>query len=76
MYTYWSYLRNRWPRDGGLRIDHLLVSKEAAKRVLAAGVDRAVRGKEDASDHARSGSSCATPPARSRKLLRARGRNQ
>jgi exodeoxyribonuclease III len=52
MYTYWSYLRNRWPRDAGLRIDHLLLSKEAAKRLIAASVDRAVRGKENASDHA------------------------
>jgi exodeoxyribonuclease III len=52
IYTYWSYLRNRWPRDAGLRIDHLLLSKEAAKRLLAAGVDREVRGKENASDHA------------------------
>ena len=44
--------RNRWPSDAGLRIDHLLLSKEAAKRFVAAGVDRAVRGKENASDHA------------------------
>ena len=52
MYTYWSYLRNRWPRDAGLRIDHLLLSKEAAKLLVAAGVDRAARGKDNASDHA------------------------
>ena len=52
LYTYWSYLRNRWPRDAGLRIDHLLLSKEAAKLLVATGVDRAVRGKENASDHA------------------------
>ncbi len=51
-YTYWSYLRNRWARDAGLRIDHLLLSKEAAMRLVAAGVDRAVRGEENASDHA------------------------
>jgi hypothetical protein len=51
-YSYWSYLRNRWPRDAGLRIDHLLLSKQAAKRLLAAGVDRDVRGKDNASDHA------------------------
>jgi exodeoxyribonuclease-3 len=51
-YSYWSYLRNRWPRDAGLRIDHLLLSAEAAKRLVASGVDRAVRGKENASDHA------------------------
>ena len=51
-YTYWSYLRDRWPRDAGLRIDHLLLSKEAAKRLVASGIDRTVRGKENASDHA------------------------
>ena len=51
MYTYWSYLRNRWPRDAGLRLDFLLLSKDAAKRLVAAGVDRAVRGAENASDH-------------------------
>jgi exodeoxyribonuclease III len=51
-YTYWSYLRERWPRDAGLRIDHLLLSPTAAQRLMAAGVDRAVRGKENASDHA------------------------
>jgi DNA polymerase-1 len=52
MYTFWDYMRNRWPRDAGLRIDHLLLSDEAAKRLSAAGVDRAVRGKAGASDHA------------------------
>jgi exodeoxyribonuclease III len=51
-YTYWSYLRNRWPRDAGLRIDHLLLSEQAAKRLAASGVDRAVRGEANASDHA------------------------
>jgi exodeoxyribonuclease III len=66
-YTYWSYLRNRWPRDAGLRIDHLLLSQEAAKRLTAAGVDREVRGKENASDHApvwielRDGTTAARP---------------
>jgi DNA polymerase I len=52
MYSYWSYLRNRWPRDAGLRIDFLLLSEQAADRLAAAGVDRAVRGKANASDHA------------------------
>jgi exodeoxyribonuclease-3 len=51
-YSYWSYLRNRWPRDAGLRIDHLLLSGQAAKRLAAAGVDRDVRGEDNASDHA------------------------
>ncbi len=52
MYTFWDYMRNRWPRDAGLRIDHLLLSDEVAKRLVSAGVDRDVRGKEGASDHA------------------------
>ena len=52
LYTYWSYLRNRWPRDAGLRIDHLLLSALAAKRLAGAGVDREVRGEAGASDHA------------------------
>ncbi len=52
MYTYWDYKRNRWPRDAGLRIDHLLLSGETAKRLEDAGVDRDVRGEDGASDHA------------------------
>jgi exodeoxyribonuclease III len=51
-YSYWSYLRNRWPRDAGLRIDHLLLSKQTAACLVAAGVDRDVRGYDNASDHA------------------------
>jgi exodeoxyribonuclease-3 len=52
MYTYWDYMRNRWERDGGLRIDLLLLSANAAKRLENSGVDREVRGAEGASDHA------------------------
>src|SRR5262245_6074101 len=52
MYTYWDYMRNRWSRDAGLRIDLLLLSAETAKRLKDAGVDRDVRGEEGASDHA------------------------
>ncbi len=52
VYTFWDYLRNRWPRDAGLRLDHLLLSPEAAKRLADGGVDKDVRGKEGASDHA------------------------
>ena len=52
MYTYWSYLWDRWRRDAGLRIDHLLLSKEASTRLVASGVDRPARGEENASDHA------------------------
>ena len=52
IYTYWDYWRNRFPRDAGLRIDHLLLSADLAPRLLDAGVDRAVRAREGASDHA------------------------
>jgi len=52
IYTFWDYWRNAWARDAGLRIDHLLLSKPAAKRLEAAGVDKEVRGREGASDHA------------------------
>jgi exonuclease III len=46
------YMRNRFARDPGLRLDHLLLSPALAKRLEAAGVDRAVHGMEGASDHA------------------------
>ena len=52
MYSFWDYLRNRWPRDAGLRLDLLLLSAETAKRLKAAGVDRDVRAQVGASDHA------------------------
>ena len=52
MYTYWSYWRNRWMRDAGLRIDHILLSPDLARRLEDAGVDCHVRGEENASDHA------------------------
>src|SRR6185437_1663974 len=52
IYTYWDYMRNRWPRDAGLRLDHLLLSPDLAQRLTSSGVDRAVRGEPDASDHA------------------------
>jgi exodeoxyribonuclease III len=52
MYTFWDYMRNRWPRDAGLRLDHLLLSPALADRLQKAGVDRKVRGEEGASDHA------------------------
>ena len=52
VYTFWDYMRNRWPRDAGLRLDHILLSSKTARRLLDAGVDRDVRGGDNASDHA------------------------
>lgn len=50
-YTFWDYKRNRWPRDAGLRLDHILLSPDLVSRLRNAGVDRAVRAQEGASDH-------------------------
>jgi exodeoxyribonuclease-3 len=52
MYTFWDFFRKRWERDAGLRIDHLLLDAKAASRLEAAGVDKAMRGREKPSDHA------------------------
>jgi exodeoxyribonuclease-3 len=52
MYTYWDYMRHRWERDAGLRLDHFLLSPDLKKQLVKGGVDRAVRGKDGASDHA------------------------
>jgi exodeoxyribonuclease III len=50
-YTFWDYQAGRWNRDEGLRIDHLLLSPQAADRVAACEIDKAPRAKERASDH-------------------------
>lgn len=52
LYTYWDYKRHRWERNGGLRLDHLLLNEPLHSRLKAAGVDKEERGKEGASDHA------------------------
>lgn len=50
-YTWWDYRAGAWQRDQGLRIDHLLLSPQAADRLDGAGIDRTPRGWEKASDH-------------------------
>ncbi len=51
-YTFWDYKRDAWARDAGLRIDHLLVSPALLPGLVDGGVDRAIRGRLNASDHA------------------------
>ena len=70
MYTFWDYKRNRWERDAGLRLDHLLLNAKAAKRLVDAGVDREVRGLEGASDHAPAWIMLHDKPAMRRKPAR------
>ncbi|UUL84099.1 exodeoxyribonuclease III [Sphingomonas qomolangmaensis] len=52
VWTFWDYQAGAWQRDAGFRIDHLLLSPMAADRLVDAGVDKAYRGREKASDHA------------------------
>ncbi len=50
-YSYWDYQAGSWNKDNGLRIDHLLLSPEAADRLQESGIDKGPRGKENPSDH-------------------------
>ena len=50
-YTFWDYQRGAWQKDNGIRIDHLLLSPEAANNLLDCQVDRKPRGLERPSDH-------------------------
>ncbi len=52
LWTFWGYLRHRWPNDQGMRLDHLLMSPGIAGQLAAGGVCRALRGEPGASDHA------------------------
>lgn len=52
IYTFWDYFRQHWPRNRGLRIDHLLLSPDLANRLKKSDVDRWVRDLPKASDHA------------------------
>ena len=52
VYTFWDYRRNRWERNAGMRLDHLLVGEALAHGLAEAGIDRDVRGEDEASDHA------------------------
>ena len=50
-YSFWDYQAGAWHKDHGVRIDHLLLSPQAADRLMASGIDTAPRGKAKASDH-------------------------
>jgi exodeoxyribonuclease III len=51
LYTFWDFQSNAFSRDDGIRIDHLMLSPQAADRLAATGIDRAMRGGEKPSDH-------------------------
>ena len=50
-YSYWDYSAGAWQKDNGLRIDHLLLSAQAADRLRDVDIDKSPRGKERPSDH-------------------------
>jgi exodeoxyribonuclease-3 len=50
-YSFWDYQAGAWQKNLGIRIDHLLLSPEAANRVRQSGIDKYVRGREKPSDH-------------------------
>ena len=52
LWTFWDYERNRWALDKGMRLDHFLLSPSVRERLALGGIDRWVRGEENASDHA------------------------
>jgi exodeoxyribonuclease-3 len=51
LYTFWDYQGGCWPKNFGIRIDHLLLSAEAADRLLSTAVEKHVRAWEKPSDH-------------------------
>jgi len=50
-YTFWDFQAGAWERNNGIRIDHLLLSPQAADLLQASGIDKAVRGRDRPSDH-------------------------
>jgi exodeoxyribonuclease-3 len=51
VYTFWDYQAGAWQKNNGIRIDHLLLSPEAANRFGSASVEKHVRAWEKPSDH-------------------------
>jgi len=52
VYTFWDYQAGAWQRNNGIRIDHVLLSPQAADALATAVVDKDMRGRDKASDHA------------------------
>jgi exodeoxyribonuclease III len=50
-YTFWDYQAGAWQRNQGIRIDHVLLSPQAADRMVDAGIERSLRGGDKPSDH-------------------------
>jgi exodeoxyribonuclease-3 len=64
LYTFWDYQAGAWQKDNGIRIDHVLLSPQAADKLTDVGVDRHVRTWEKPSDHVPVWVDLAIEPAR------------
>ena len=51
LFTFWDYQAGAWPKNQGLRIDHLLLSPQAADRLKSVEIDKKMRGGDKPSDH-------------------------
>lgn len=51
VYTFWDYQAGAWEKNNGIRIDHLLLSPQAADLLTGTGIDKGVRGRDKPSDH-------------------------
>ena len=51
LYTFWDYQAGAWQKNNGIRIDHLMLSPEAANRLLSTSIEKHVRAWEKPSDH-------------------------
>jgi exodeoxyribonuclease III len=51
LYSFWDYQAGAWPKNNGIRIDHLLLSAQAADRLSGAEIHKHVRSWEKPSDH-------------------------
>jgi exodeoxyribonuclease III len=50
-YSFWDYQAGAWPKNNGIRIDHALLSPQAADMLEAVDIHKPVRGWEKPSDH-------------------------
>jgi exodeoxyribonuclease III len=51
LYTFWDYQAGAWQKNNGIRIDHCLLSPEAADKLQSVTIDKEMRGRDKASDH-------------------------
>ncbi|GHE00609.1 exodeoxyribonuclease III [Defluviimonas sp. 20V17] len=51
LYSFWDYQAGAWAKNNGIRIDHLLLTPQAADLLTGAGIDKQIRGRDKPSDH-------------------------